>query len=204
VQKLPSERKITQKILLEIGIILTNHHTNQASAQIIKHKVINWLEGTQATGISNMVPDMSKDLKKANLNYFHIGWDQWIQGRMATNWGILQNYDIKIKNSGRKFNAAKKCAKELIALSWEFAHDSWLAQNAIEHDHEGEPEIRNKVKLIKTIRGEVQMRSKGIYKQADLKQDVLLQLPCKNLRRLEDNIKNVRRGKNEDENMQSE
>jgi hypothetical protein len=55
----------------------------------------------------------------------NIGWDQWIYGRMTKEWGIIQNHDIKSKDSGTKFNTSKKWAKTIILLSWNFAYDIW-------------------------------------------------------------------------------
>jgi hypothetical protein len=36
-------------------------------------------------------------------------------------------------------------------LSWSFEYDTWLARNAVEHNHEGDPELRKRQKLIEDI-----------------------------------------------------
>jgi hypothetical protein len=112
--------------------------------------VSTYLENKKSLGINTLVPDATVALKNAHMEQMQIGWQHWIKGRISINWGTLQNYDIKTKDTGIRFDTAKKWAMELILLSWEFAHDCWLIRNNKEHDMDGDPETRKKVKLIES------------------------------------------------------
>jgi hypothetical protein len=64
---------------------------------------------------------------------------------------IIQNHDLKSRDSGIKFNISKKWAKSIILLSWAFAYDIWTERNIIEHDSLGCPETQKKEKIIEHI-----------------------------------------------------
>jgi hypothetical protein len=34
------------------------------------------------------------------MEQMQISWEHWIKGRISINWGTLQNYDIKTKDTG--------------------------------------------------------------------------------------------------------
>jgi hypothetical protein len=125
----PAREKLRKAYKLKLGIILANHHSNQACTLIIKHNVNNYLENKKSLGINTLVPDATTTLIKANNEQIQIGWEQWIKGRISINWGTLQNYDIQTTDTGIRYDTSKKWAKELILLSWEFSHDCWLIRN---------------------------------------------------------------------------
>jgi hypothetical protein len=76
---------------------------------------------------------------------------------------------------------------------WEFTHDCWLIRNDKEHDKDGNPESRKKVKLIETIQNKAKKWKYGIYGRNELDTNKLIKLPSKNITMLLENIKNGRR-----------
>jgi hypothetical protein len=146
-----------------LDTILTNNHTNQACTLIIKHNVSNYLENKKSLGINTLFPDATVALKQTHMEQMQIGRQHWIKGRISINWGALQNFDTKTKETGIRFDTAKKWAMELILLSWEFAHDCQLIRNNKEHNMDGDPETQKNVKLIETILNEAKKWKNGIY-----------------------------------------
>jgi hypothetical protein len=125
----PECEKLQNDYKLRLGIIQENHHTNPACMLMIKHQVSNYLEKKNSLGIDTLVPNATTVLKKAANEQKLIGWDQWIKGRITTTWGTFQNYNIRTKDFGIKFDSAKKWVEELILLSWEFTCKCWLTRN---------------------------------------------------------------------------
>jgi hypothetical protein len=163
----PEREKLRKNYKMQLGIILSNHHTSPESTLIITHNISTYLSNIESLSLHELVPDASVDLIKAYQEQCKIGWDQWLQGRITSTWGTLQNHDIAPKISGLRFDTANKGAKELILLTWAFAYDCWLTRNEIEHDTNGDPDTRKKEKLIANIQDEAKKWKDGIYEEKD-------------------------------------
>jgi hypothetical protein len=148
----------------------------------------------------SMIPDASKSLIKATMEQDVIGWDHWMKGWFTKEWATLVNYDIETTNSGIKFNSSEKWANDIIHLNWDFLFNMWIERNKIEHDSDGDPELRKKEKIIEIIQGESKMLPHSLYSPAELTMEHLIALPKDNLVMVEHNIKNAKisnRKKNE-------
>jgi hypothetical protein len=188
----PTQVKLREKYLLDLGILLINNHTNNSCSTLITQNVSNYLNNRDTIRALQIAPDATTTLTTACTDQQRIGWKQWLNGRLSSNWGTLQNYDIKTMAFGIKFNTAKKWAKSIILLSWSFAYDTWLARNAIEHDHKGNPELRKRQKLIEDICGKSQLTKYKVCKETEIIETILKKLPKDNLLMLEQNIRNER------------
>jgi hypothetical protein len=69
-------------------------------------------------------------------------------------------------------------ATEIILLTWEYVHKTWLKRNKTEHDEDGQPEYRKKEKIIEIILGGCQRleRDKG-YRNEELEKEKLINIP---------------------------
>jgi hypothetical protein len=191
----PEQTKIRKKYLLELSVLLDNQRTNAATTTILLQNVKCNLNNSICESIQSMVPDATKTLLLASKQQADIGWDHWWKGRLSQEWAALVNYDISTVKSGIRFNSSEKWAKDIIKLNWDFVYQMWVERNRIEHDMNGDPELRKKEKLIEIIQGEYNLLNLDIYQVDEMTSEQLQSLPIDNLTMIETNIKNAKLSK---------
>jgi hypothetical protein len=191
----PARCKIRSKFILDLSTQLDNQRTNDATKTIIIQNVKCYLNNTECEPISSMVPDATKTLILASNEQKDIGWEHWFKGRITQEWATLVNYDIETIKTGKKFNSSEKWETDIIKLNWDFVYDMWIERNKIEHDTNGDPELRKKEKIIEIIQGEFHLANNVNYTLEVLTSEKLISLPMENLVMIEHNIKNAKNSK---------
>jgi hypothetical protein len=186
---------IKQKFTHELKGIMEKHRIDKATMNVILHNVTNYLYNRSEINAKSIAPEASKTLILATHQQQKLGWDQWFKGRWTKEWSTLFDHDIQNNDSGIKFNTAERIANEIIQHTWEFVSKMWRERNKVEHDEEGEPEVRKKEKVIEIIKGISEMTHYPIYSEDEINSDTLLSLPLDNLKMIEINLKNARERK---------
>jgi hypothetical protein len=134
-------------------------------------------------------PDASPTLIKAVQQQQNIGWKHWFYGRHSSTWGQLFNHEIDKRQPGANHITAETWDRDLILLTWNFAHEMWINRNKIEHDHDGNPNKRAKQKIINHILGIANSKGPQPYKLDELTEEKLQSMPITNLKSIHTTIK---------------
>jgi hypothetical protein len=82
---------------------MTNLRTNKTTAQVISHLVAAWLNKSETQpDMKEIAADASSTLLQTVELQNKIGWNQFMQGRIASNWGEMYNYDLDTQDHGLK------------------------------------------------------------------------------------------------------
>jgi hypothetical protein len=78
---------------------------------------------------------------------------------------------------------------EIVKMGWEFILESWTYRNETEHDSEGDPQNRNKEKLIGKILWKIKNTTVVLpYKYKKIDEESLKKCPIMNLEMLSEQI----------------
>jgi hypothetical protein len=71
---------------MDLGVLLTNNHTNTACTTIITQNVSNYLNNQDTISAAKIAPDATNMLINARKEQQQLGWGQWIKGRISSKW----------------------------------------------------------------------------------------------------------------------
>jgi hypothetical protein len=196
----PLQNKIRNKYIVDLSMYLENQRTNNDTKIIILQKVQSLLNVTDCETFNNIIPDATNTLKAAVQEQDAIGWDHWLKGRISQEWVSLINYDIATIDTGTKYNSSEKWATGIIDLNWDLVQNLWFERNKIEHDSEGNPDLRVRENLIEYIQGESALMNYTLYKVEDMITEALITLPVKILLMIEATIKKCKSTKRKRKN----
>jgi hypothetical protein len=180
-------KKVRTDYIKTLQYKMINMGTNTTTVRVIIHHLPSWLNQTPALVLQEIAPEASEHLKQAVISQTDIGWDQWFRGRISILWGELYNYDKDHSNIPLYNPSASKWGKSVIEETWKFILESWEIRNTIEHDSDGNPQLRLKEKLCRKIKW-IEQQITQPHEYEDISMDELLKLPEANLEIMVDQI----------------
>jgi hypothetical protein len=198
----PNRNIIQSKYIIQLRHNLDKYKIHPSINNIIIQNTIEWLENRSPPTTIEIEPNASKELLSTIQLQQDIGWNHWFYGRYVQQWGHIFNYEIDNTQPHRKNITAESWDKEIILLTWEFAHNMWISRNQIEHDTDGNTNKKTKEKIIEHIIGISQAKGSSPYQMNELTYDKLIKMPIPNLKSIQNNIKMKRRREKNNKNLE--
>jgi hypothetical protein len=166
--------------------IMENNETDKNLARVIGTCVTNWINGEDITNLKVMTDNPPKILIDAYKEQKHIGWDQFMKGRLTIKWGEAYNKYRSEEKINKKYLTAEKWGKDIIVVSWKFVMDIWKNRNENEHGDEATKVEKQKKKLVEKIKW-LQKKNTDLnesYHEINIEKDIM-KLPINNLLMME-------------------
>jgi ribonuclease HI len=175
--------KILQNKMIMMG-------TNSTTIRVIIAHLRAWLEQSEIPEMHEIAPEASEFLKTTVIIQGQIGWDQWMRGRIAIQWGEMYNDDMKHLPFPVYRPSASRWGKQIITETWKFVLLSWTIRNNVEHDNEGEPLKRRKEKLVEQIMWiKSHIKEDKEYPLKNIKKEDIMSMPIENIAAMAEQIK---------------
>ena len=110
---------------------VNNKYTPSEVATEIMFGLRNWLEPLKTT--PTCTQEKEKALILAIKKQNNIGWEHFIRGRIAIEWGYLVNRKLKEQKISPEEMDAETWGAKLIAINWKYVLEMWKLRNGEEH-----------------------------------------------------------------------
>jgi hypothetical protein len=129
---------------------VNNKYTPSEVAKEIMFGLSNWLEPLEDSTTCIQVKE--KSLISAIKQQNNIGWDHFVRGRIAIEWGALINRQLKEKKIPSEEMDAETWGAKMISINWKYVLEMWKLRNDEEHGTDAETiEKKKKERLMAEI-----------------------------------------------------
>jgi hypothetical protein len=184
--------KLRKELGNDLNRYFVNTETHPAVSRVLKHYLMGLVNGKECEPVKVLVEDASPTLIRAVEEQTQIGWENFIKGRISITWSELYNFTLYQSGNRLRRMTAEKWGKDLLLIIWNFVYECWRERNEAEHDTNGDPTARKKLKIIEHIKWLVKY-SKVCQKHTyyDKERENLGKLPLNNLLMLEHQLNNL-------------
>ena len=144
-----SRKLLRQAWITDLSTFLSGYHTPLAVKDTILSKATSWLyrESNQLT----TEYDSQSYLDDAISMQDKIGWDHFVRGRLAIEWGRVINIHLHSINNDKY--TAEQWATELIKINYQHVLSMWELRNKEEHGVTSEDvESKKKQRLLQEVK----------------------------------------------------